>query len=178
MPNITLVVRRRGGRILDVRTCWSHWTINCKCSYWLNSARCAAHPTVVLFLVHTVPPIPTSFFLVGIPANPKRDHHWVKRKSTKSVFCQHIFSSMPRFFSHHQVDQAQRDGKKMLLAMITAVSRILSLDFDFPENYTHINQVVLLLLLPTWWLQSWLITCSVIALFSLKFEAYESNEMV
>ena len=56
---------------------------------------------------------------------------------------------MPRFFSHHQVDQAQRDGKKMLLAMITAVLRILSLDFDFPENYTHINQVVLLLLLPT-----------------------------
>ena len=25
--------------------------------------------------------------------------------------------------------------------MITAVSRLLCLDFDFPENYTHINQV-------------------------------------
>ena len=29
----------------------------------------------------------------------------------------------------------------MLMSMITAVSRILCLDFDFPENYTHINQV-------------------------------------
>ena len=79
--------------------------------------------------------------LTGIPANPKRDHHWVKRKSTKSMFCQHIFNSMPRFFAHHQIDLAQRDGKKMLMSMITAVSRILCLDFDFPENYTHINQV-------------------------------------
>ena len=54
---ITLVVRRRGGRIyiLDVQTCWSHWTISYKCSYWLNYARCAAHPTVSLFLVNTVP---------------------------------------------------------------------------------------------------------------------------
>ena len=48
---------------------------------------------------------------------------------------------MPRFFAHHQIDLAQRDGKKMLMSMITAVSRILCLDFDFPENYTHINQV-------------------------------------
>jgi hypothetical protein len=80
--------------------------------------------------------------ILGIPANPKRDHHWVKAKSSKSVFCQHIFNSMPKFFAHHQLDLAQRDGKKMLLAMITAVSRILCLDFDFPENYTHINQVL------------------------------------
>ena len=84
---------------------------------------------------------PLPFRLTGIPANPKRDHHWVKRKSTKSLFCQHIFNSMPRFFAHHQIDLAQRDGKKMLMSMITAVSRILCLDFDFPENYTHINQV-------------------------------------
>ena len=77
----------------------------------------------------------------GIPANPKRDHHWVKRKSTKRVFCQEIFNFMPRFFLHHQIDLAQRDGKKILLSMINAVSRILCLDFDFPENYTHINQV-------------------------------------
>ena len=49
---------------------------------------------------------------------------------------------MPKFFAHHQMDLAQRDGKKMLLAMITAVSRILCLDFDFPENYIHINQVL------------------------------------
>ena len=84
---------------------------------------------------------PLPFQLKGIPANPKRDHHWVKQKSTKSVFCQHIFNSMPRFFVHHQIDLAQRDGKKMLMSMITAVSRILCLDFDFPENYTHINQV-------------------------------------
>ena len=83
--------------------------------------------------------------LVGIPANPKRDHHWVKRKSTKRVFCQEMFSSMPRFFLHHQIDLAQRDGKKILLSMITAVSRLLCLDFDFPENYTHINQVVICL---------------------------------
>ena len=48
---------------------------------------------------------------------------------------------MPRFFLHHQIDLAQRDGKKILLSMITAVSRLLCLDFDFPENYTHINQV-------------------------------------
>ena len=48
---------------------------------------------------------------------------------------------MPRLFAHHQIDQAQRNGKKMLLAMITAVSRLLCLDFDFPGNYTHINQV-------------------------------------
>jgi len=48
---------------------------------------------------------------------------------------------MPRFFLHHQIDLAQRDGKKLLLSMINAVSRILCLDFDFPENYTHINQV-------------------------------------
>ena len=48
---------------------------------------------------------------------------------------------MPRFFLHHQIDLAQRDGKKILLSMINAVSRILCLDFDFPENYTHINQV-------------------------------------
>ena len=88
---------------------------------------------------------PMSNFLLGIPANPKRDHHWVKTKSTKSVFCQHIFNSMPRFFAHHQSDLAQRDGKKMymLLSMITAVSRLLYLDFDFTENYTHINQVLI-----------------------------------
>ena len=49
---------------------------------------------------------------------------------------------MPRFFLHHQIDLAQRDGKKMLLSMITADSRLLCLDFDFPENYTHINQVL------------------------------------
>ena len=79
--------------------------------------------------------------ILGIPANPKRDHHWVKAKSSKSVFCQHIFNSTPKFFAHHQMDLAQFDGKKMLLVMITAVSRILCLDFDFPENYTHINQV-------------------------------------
>ena len=34
-------------------------------------------------------------FLEGIPANPKRDHQWVKRKSTKATFCQLIFDSMP-----------------------------------------------------------------------------------
>ena len=56
-----------------------------------------------------------------------------------------MFSSMPRFFLHHQIDLAQRDGKKILLSMITAVSRLLCLDFDFPENYTHINQVVICL---------------------------------
>ena len=49
---------------------------------------------------------------------------------------------MPRFFLHHQIDLAQRDGKKILLSMINAFSRILCLDFDFPENYTHINQVL------------------------------------
>ena len=76
----------------------------------------------------------------GIPANPKRDHHCVKRESTKRVFCQQIFTFMPRFFLHHQIDLAPRDGKKILLGMINAVSRILCLDFDFPENYTHINQ--------------------------------------
>ena len=81
-------------------------------------------------------------FCAGIPANPKRDHHWVKRKSTKRMFCQEIFNLMPRFFLHHQIDLAQRDGKKILLSMINAVSRILCLDFDFPENYTHINQVL------------------------------------
>ena len=48
---------------------------------------------------------------------------------------------MPRFFLHHQIDVAQRDGKKILLSMITAGSRSLCLDFDFSENYTHINQV-------------------------------------
>jgi len=85
------------------------------------------------------PPLP---FLAGIPANPKRDHHWAKRKSTKRMFCQEIFNLMPRFFLHHQIDLAQRDGKKILLSMINAVSRILCLDFDFPENYTHINQVL------------------------------------
>ena len=84
--------------------------------------------------------------LVGIPANPKRDHHWVKRKGTKAVFCQHIFSSMPRFFLHHQIDLEQRDGKKLLFSMITAASRLLCLDFDFPENYTHLNQVLLTVL--------------------------------
>ena len=56
-----------------------------------------------------------------------------------------MFSSMPRFFLHHQIDLAQRDGKKILLSMITAVSRLLCLDFDFPENYTHINQVFICL---------------------------------
>ena len=74
--------------------------------------------------------------LVGIPANPKQDHHWVKRKSTKRVFCQQMFNSMPRFFLHHQIDLAQRDVKKILLSMITAVSRLLCLVFDFPgEQY-------------------------------------------
>ena len=79
--------------------------------------------------------------LVGIPVNPKRDHHWFKRKSTKAVFCQHIFWFMPRFFLHHQIDLAQRDGKQLLVSMITSASRLLCLDFDFPENYTHLNQV-------------------------------------
>ena len=87
-------------------------------------------------------PLPHLHFFSGIPANPKRDHHWVKRKSTKRMFCQEIFNLMPRFFLHHQIDLAQRDGKKILLSMINAVSRILCLDFDFPENYTHINQVL------------------------------------
>ena len=87
------------------------------------------------------PPPPLNFF-AGIPANPKKDHHWVKTKSTKRMFCQEIFNLMPRFFLHHQIDLAQRDGKKILLSMINAVSRILCLDFDFPENYTHINQVL------------------------------------
>ena len=94
-------------------------------------------PTIFCACVHQS----CAKLILGIPANPKRDHHWVKAKSSKSVFCQHIFNSMPKFFAHHQMDLAQRDGKKMLLAMITAVSRILCLDFDFPENYTHINQV-------------------------------------
>ena len=85
---------------------------------------------------------PPFHFFAGIPANPKRDHHWIKRKSTKRIFCQEIFNLMPRFFLHHQIDLAQRDGKKILLSMINAVSRILCLDFDFPENYTHINQVL------------------------------------
>ena len=49
---------------------------------------------------------------------------------------------MPRFFLHHQNNLAQRDRKKILLSMINAVSRILCLDFDFPENYTHTNQVL------------------------------------
>ena len=83
----------------------------------------------------------TSLLFEGIPANPKTDHHWVKRKSTKDVFCQNIFNFMPCFFLHHQIDLAQQDGKNILLYMINAVSHILCLDFDFPENYTHINQV-------------------------------------
>ena len=95
---------------------------------------CSLHSFVTSYL--GIPP-PFS----GIPANPKRDHQWIKRKSTKRVFCQQIFNFMPRFFLHHQIDLAQRDGKKILLSMINAVSRILCLDFDFPENYTHINQV-------------------------------------
>ena len=82
--------------------------------------------------------------LVGILANPKWDHHWVKRKSTKRIFCQQIFNSNQWFFLHHQIDLAQRDGKKILLSMITAVSRLFCLDFDFLENYTHINQVFIL----------------------------------
>ena len=61
----------------------------------------------------------------------------MKRKSTKAVFCQHIFGSMLCFFAHHQIDLAQRDGKKILLALITKESGILNLDFDFPENYTY-----------------------------------------
>ena len=64
-----------------------------------------------------------------------------KKKVHKRVFCQEMFSSMPCFFLHHQIDLAQRDGKKILLSMITEVSRLLCLDFDFPENYTNINQV-------------------------------------
>ena len=98
---------------------------------------CSLHCFVTSYL--GIPP-PFS----GIPANPKRDHQWIKRKSTKRVFCQQIFNFMPRFFLHHQIDLAQRDGKKILLSMINAVSRILCLDFDFPENYTHINQVLTL----------------------------------
>ena len=81
-----------------------------------------------------------SHFLQGIPANPKRDHQWVKRKSTKTVFCQLLFDAMPRFFTHHQIDLAQRDGKKILLSMILRDSGILNIDFDFLENYTHTNQ--------------------------------------
>ena len=181
MPHFPLVVRRRGGRILDVWTSRSDRTISYKCCYWLHYARCAVHSSIFFFFFFfycsSVFISPNSSFLVGIPANPKRDYHWIKRKSTKSVFCQHIFSSMPSFFAHHQIDQAQRDGKKMLLAMITAVSRVLSLDFDFPENYTHINQVLLLFLWPSC-LLCWLISSSLIALSSLHCEAYESNEMV
>ena len=62
----------------------------------------------------------TGSTMQGIPANPKQDHHWVKRKSTKRVFCEQISNSMPRFFLHHQIDLAQDDGKKKLLLMITA----------------------------------------------------------
>ena len=48
---------------------------------------------------------------------------------------------MPRFFLHHQIKLAQRDGKKLLSNMTPAVSSILCHNFDFPENYNHLNQV-------------------------------------
>ena len=69
-----------------------------------GEAICTALPHFCVYIIQFsyVPDL-----LVGIPANPKRDHHWVKRKSTKRVYCQQMFSSMPRFFLHHQIDLAQ-----------------------------------------------------------------------
>ena len=48
---------------------------------------------------------------------------------------------MPHFFTYHQINLAQHDGNKILLSMILKDSGILNLDFDFSENYTHINQI-------------------------------------
>ena len=88
-------------------------------------------------------------YLLTTIVNPNSLRHSAKdscqsqvTKSTKAVFCQHMFNSMPHFFLHHQIDLTQRDRKKMLLSMLTAVSRLLCLDFDCPENHTHINQVL------------------------------------
>ena len=106
-----------------------------------GEASCNTIPHVCVYIIQCTD---VPHLVVGIPANPKWDHHWVKRKSTKRVFCQQIFNSNQRFFVHHQIDLAQRDGKKILLSMFTAVSRLFCLDFDFPEIYTHINQVFIL----------------------------------
>ena len=76
----------------------------------------------------------TSLLFEGIPANPKTDHHWVKRKSTKDVFCQNIFNFMPCFFLHHQIDLAQQDGKNILLSMITQYLVSFALILIFPKT--------------------------------------------
>ena len=115
-------------------------------------------------------------FLQGTPANPKCNHQWVKRKSTKATCCQLIFDAMPKFFTHHdpQIEFAQHDGKKTLLSVILRDSGILNLAFDFPENYTHINQVCSMEHV------SFALSCFQhrSSLHSLYLSAYESNALV
>ena len=50
---------------------------------------------------------------------------------------------MPKFFHHHQIDLAQRDGIKINFTQITPDSLLVILIADYAENYTHLAQVKL-----------------------------------
>ena len=77
----------------------------------------------------------------GVPANPRRDHEWITKRETKLSFCMRMFSMMPSFFHHHQIDLAQRDGHNMLLDQILEDCFLLILGVDYAQNYGHISQV-------------------------------------
>ena len=78
----------------------------------------------------------------GVPANPRRDHEWITKRETKLSFCMRMFSMMPSFFHHHQIDLAQRDGHNMLLDQILEDCFLLILGVDYAQNYGHISQVL------------------------------------
>ena len=91
-----------------------------------------------------ISPHPPLIFLQGFQLIQKEIINGLRENLQSACFVSKCSTSCLGFFLHHQIDLAQRDGKKILLSMINAVSRILCLDFDFPENYTHINQVLTL----------------------------------
>ena len=70
----------------------------------------------------------------GVPANPRRDHEWVTKKETKLSFCKRMFSMMPSFFHHHQIDLAQRYGLKMLLNQIIEDCFLLALGVEYAQT--------------------------------------------
>ena len=84
-------------------------------------------------------PLSANFLNIRDPCKSQTIPSLGEEEILKISFLPTTFLSHALLLLHHQI--AQRDGKKLLFNMITAVSRILCLDFDFPENCTHLNQV-------------------------------------